>query len=220
MSEQDQPVIETGSQIPNSATTVLRDEIGERLAVPGANGGTLYPFRKGQVGNPAGRPNASTSVREWFNALEDTPEDELEQIARDRCIAPKKRAAAIQWLRVLADTADMADFEPLVDGRETTETLKNQGAAVRKLKKVRRRESKSGTTTEIELSEQGGEALDRIMDRTGGRPSSDHHHHITGQLGIAVLSVDQIRAELRAIRERGDSRVMQQAGTSPADPPK
>lgn len=147
----------------------------------------------GQSGNPAGRPSYGAAVVEYINELHDTPEEELERIARDRALPPVKREAAISILTRLADAYDLADFEGLVSKGVTLSQLRDQGVPVRRLKKLTDRTSKSGSTREIELTERGDRAIDRILDRTLGKPGQP----------IAVATYDRSGdAALRARLER------------------
>lgn len=144
--------------------------------VPGRNGGTLTPVQKGQRLNPTGRPSGGASIKEWYNALQDTPEAELRKIARDKKESPARRRAALEWLDTLG--CDMADFAPFLDGELSLKELRSKGINTRFIKKAsvttKTYTGPHGVTNEqtatLELLHKDGLAADRIMDRTHGKP--------------------------------------------------
>jgi len=114
-----------------------------------------------------------------------TPKETVE--ALDKYIIGQnaaKRAAAIEWLDRLAGGHDIADFEGLCDGKESMADLKGRGIPTRLLKKVKTttrtctRGGNEGTSIhrEVELNERGGQAVDRILDRTVGKAVSRNEH--------------------------------------------
>ena len=54
----------------------------------------LTPFKPGQSGNPAGRPAAGASIREWVNQMADWPVSKIEAVFKDVDAAMSKLAAA------------------------------------------------------------------------------------------------------------------------------
>lgn len=138
-----------------------------------------YQWKPGQSGNPSGARSAGWSIIEWFNQLEETPEDELEKIARDKRGKPNKRAAAIRWLDLLAASGEISDFEDYCNGTLSLKELKDAGIPTRLLKKVKAKMRKipgtDGQTEaerEIELHDKAGQIVDQIIDRTVGRAVS------------------------------------------------
>lgn len=162
-----------------------------------------HRWQPGQSGNPAGRPAAGASIIEWMNTLQDMPEEDLERIARDRKEKPARRAAAIEWLDRLAGGFDLSDFEPYVDGAVTLTKLKEMGIPTRLVKKVKTttstRESSGAEAIteirrEIELNDKGGQAIDRILDRTIGKAISRNEHSGPDGGGIPhVVKVVHVR---------------------------
>jgi len=123
------------------------------------------PWKPGQSGNPAGRPSAGSSVREWINTLAHKTEAEWRKIASNTKEIGVKRMAAIQLLRAV-EIPDMADYE---DG--TLAELRERGVNTTAIKKLKIVKPKKGAARrEIELYDRVGDALDRIMDRTEGKP--------------------------------------------------
>lgn len=168
----------------------------------------LKPVKPGEVRNPAGRPSAGASVKEWFNGLCDTPEGELERIAKDKEEAPKRRAAAIQWLDILAGAVDLADLEAYIEGATKLSDLKATGIAARAIRKVKETR-KSGdwgeeVKREVEMSDRGGQALDRIMDRTEGKPHQTQTvtNEISDEAREAMLKLENLTDEEFAVLEK------------------
>jgi hypothetical protein len=163
--------------------------------LPGHTPQGATPFKPGQSGNPKGRPSAGAAVIEWLNELQNSNEDELDAIVSDKTNPLPKRAAAIQWLTILADAADIADFATYLDGTESLADLKRRGVRVRRLKKIRgsittNARGEKVINLDVELSERGGRVLDRIMDRTHGRP----RQQIELRQSITVAPVDELQA--------------------------
>ncbi len=55
-------------------------------------------FRPGRSGNPAGRPTAGASIREYLNVLQDWTVGDLRALAAHPRTGAMKRAAAQMWL--------------------------------------------------------------------------------------------------------------------------
>ena len=140
---------------------------------PGHTPPGARPFKPGQSGNPKGRPRAGLSVVEWINELQETLEEDLRKISTDPKAPPHKRSAANSWLAAMAPAPDMADFGPLMRGEVTIEQLRASGVDTSRIKKVVRRTDAEGNVVSvaIELHEHGGRDLDRLCDRTAGKPT-------------------------------------------------
>lgn len=139
-------------------------------------------FVQGHSGNPSGKKkSAGWTIIDWINELQDTPEPELERIARDRSESPAKRAAAIEWIDRLASSHDLSDFEAYLEGKMDLKSLKKTGVPTRLLKRVKAITSVSSDGNEekrreIEVNDRGGQALDRILDRTVGKAIARNEH--------------------------------------------
>jgi hypothetical protein len=141
---------------------------------------TAHQFKPGQSGNPKGRVTAGATVREWWNVLAEqglTPR-QLQRIIADPDSPFPKIEAAIQILQSI-ELGDVTDMEDLLDGKVTLRQLRESGVNTRIIKKikVKRRtlyneDGPEGEEVEreVELHNRAGDALDRIMDRTDGRP--------------------------------------------------
>lgn len=138
----------------------------------------LKPWRPGQSGNPAGRPSAGASIKEYANAMRDLTEKQLRRVARLKSEPADRRAAAERLLRML-ESPDLADFQTLIDGEETIPQLKRRGVPTELIKKFKRRTRNIPNgegapiievEVEIELHDRSGEDFDRVMDRTHGKP--------------------------------------------------
>ena len=152
-------------------------------------------WTKGASGNPKGRTTAGALVREWFNwiAEKQLSESQLRELVGNKSTPVPKRAAAIQWLRS-SRFGDMADFEPFLAGVVDLQTLRKGGLPTDMVKKVtvKVRVMTNGdqvTQREIELYDPkiAGEALDRIMDRTEGKPQQELKH--TGKMAFCLPTI-------------------------------
>jgi hypothetical protein len=142
-----------------------------------------YRFKPGQVGNPAGRPAAGATIREWINRLaqEELTEAGLREVARDTKHPWTKRCAAERILRTL-EAGDLADFAGLFRGEISLEDLRGMGINTEVVKKFKQKTRKQMVghgedehieeviEREIELHDRAGADFDRIMDRTAGKP--------------------------------------------------
>lgn len=160
---------------------------------PGASpiSGTFPPvehqFPPGVSGNPAGRPTAGATIREHYNALmaSDLTQAQLRRIATDPRSSIARAAAARDVLRAL-EYGDLADFEPIADGKMSLEQARKKGlntAAIRKIKVKRRtlrdaegQEIGEEVEREVELYDRAGDHLSRICDQTESRPKTNIHH--------------------------------------------
>lgn len=162
--------------------------------------GAAPTFPPGVTGNPAGRPSFGATTVEWINQLRETPEPDLERIARDRGEKPTKRAAAIQLLEILAGATELADFADLANDDESLQDVKRRGLTTRRIRKlkttVRRIDGKDGETEtrrEIELSDKGGDCLDRLLDRTIGKPSQSVAIDLRDSRSAEQIAADVMR---------------------------
>lgn len=140
----------------------------------------LIPAKKGEVRNPAGRKTAGASVKEWMNSFSHRLYDEpkLRRISKDVGAPWAQRAAAIRMLRAL-ECPDLADFEDILSGEKKLSDVRKDGTPTDCIKKVKSKERyiQQGegepikeVEREIELHDRSGSELDRIMDRTEGKP--------------------------------------------------
>lgn len=139
------------------------------------------PWKKGQSGNPKGRPTAGATLREWLNIFADQnlTEKALRKIARDPVVPWPKRAAAHRVVRML-ESGDLADFSGLLRGENNLEDLRGMGINTEVIKKLKQKtrvvptgdgSSEEIIEREIELHDRAGLDFDRVFDRTEGRPS-------------------------------------------------
>jgi hypothetical protein len=165
-----------------------------------------YRWQPGQSGNPAGRKTSGATQTEWRNAISEKhpTEDDLLAIIRDRRAPLQKRAAAEELLHTLMPR--LSDYEPLIDGSKTLKDLEAAGVDTAVVKKVKARSEmdKDGNvvavTREIELHNLAGECLDRIADRTEGKPTQAIN--LGGNLGMPTV-VEFITPGTRGNRRPG-----------------
>jgi hypothetical protein len=160
-----------------------------------------YQFKPGQSGNPMGRPSAGATVREWINGMQHKTEAELRRVATSPAAPCLKRAAAQILLRAL-EAGDLADFEPLLDGRQSLRELRDAGVNTEVVKKFKQKTRKVAAEDgdgveevverEIELHDRAGEAFDRICDRTEGRPRQSVTH--AGEVGLRTVEEGEAEA--------------------------
>lgn len=146
--------------------------------VPSHGRGLLTPMLPGKTLNPHGRPAAGLRITEWYNVMASSKwsASRARSCWRDESAPMAKRAAAKQWLDTLG-LDDLAEFEDVIDGKQTLKAARSKGLrtdAIKKMK-VRKRTDESGNEVverEIELHpDRSGQAIDRIADRTVGKPS-------------------------------------------------
>jgi hypothetical protein len=153
-----------------------------------------HQFPPKTSGNPAGRPSAGATLREQFNALAASglTQAQLRRIATDTRVAWTRSAAAREILKAL-EYGDLADMEPLLDGRLTLKQLRQKGvntAVIRKVKvKTRTLRDADGEDVgteverEVELHDRGGDHFNLICDQTESRPKVNVHHTGDGTTG-------------------------------------
>lgn len=157
--------------------------------VPQPHGGALKPTKPGERRMTGGRKSAGLAIIEWINALQGKTHAEYKAIARDPEAPGNKRVAAIQWLKSLSDATDIGDYSELMEGSKTLSQYVQEGRDLRKIKRVKRRVDKDGNVSnEIDLDTSGGMTLDRILDRTVGKPVQTMEISTDGSLRPVILA--------------------------------
>ena len=86
-----------------------------------------YKFKPGQSGNPAGRPRAGLSFREWFNVMAEWTVAEVSAVARDKKAPCAKVACARVMLSAMGSGKQAGkDFDRIMDytiGRPKRQTI-------------------------------------------------------------------------------------------------
>jgi hypothetical protein len=148
---------------------------------------TEHQFKPGESGNPAGRKSAGATIKEQFNWLaeQDLNEAQVRKIARDKSLPWTRRAAAERILRTL-EAGDLADMEPALRGEKDLTTLRSEGVNTEIVKKikVKTRVTPDGEEVierEMELHDRAGADIDRILDRTEGKPAQSVDHTTGGK---------------------------------------
>ncbi len=134
-------------------------------------------FAKGTSGNPKGTRSLENIINNVINALGDSNPSEacLRAIAKDKTEGIQRRVAARRLLLML-EQADMADFEPYLEGDANLRELRGNGLNTEVIKKVKTKSrvvpipGGHGTTEEviereIELHDRDGVEFDRVLDR-------------------------------------------------------
>jgi hypothetical protein len=147
------------------------------------------PQRKGDRGlYPKGRPAAGATIIEWMNVMQGIGETRLREIARNKRLPACKRAAAIQWLRIVR-MPDVADFTPFIHGNKTMAELRSDGTDTTVVKRFGVIPGRFGDAHSLELHDHTGDALDRILDRTLHKPLQKMDTNISGNVGISADDV-------------------------------
>jgi hypothetical protein len=136
--------------------------------IPQPHGGALKPWPKGVSGNWKGSSTAGACISNAYNGMSGLTPAEYRIIANDERESGARIAAARQWLETLGE--DIAELEPFLQGRKTLKALRDAGVNTRMIKKASIRRGEDGEHITVELRH-GGEALDRIADRTEGKPT-------------------------------------------------
>jgi hypothetical protein len=122
--------------------------------------------------SPKGSLNGGKRVTDfWHHGLTELSMAEVKRIMR-KGRTHGERVAAAHLLH--AYPADPADFEPLVNGTKTLRQLRNAGIDTTQIKKVEPVINEAGEVVgyKVEFFDRSGAALDRILDRTLGKPTT------------------------------------------------
>lgn len=135
-------------------------------------------WKKGQSGNPKGRPPAGLTIEEWFNVFAEKglTRAQLKREANNPK-SPWPRCMAAQRILRALENPDMADYEPILEGVKSLTQLRDEGVNTELVKKCKSRSVKGEDgedvmEREIELHDRSGDDVDRIFDRTVGRKQS------------------------------------------------
>lgn len=143
-------------------------------------------IRPGQRLNKKGRPNIGLSIREWMNHMQGWTEKQIRDQARSLKSPVFKRAAAKTLLEMI-ENPDIADYQEFLDGKKSLAELRESGI---RTDLVRKSKISDKGHREIELRERSGEAIDRVLDQTAGKPMQPVDHTSDGQPIKAFIGVD------------------------------
>jgi hypothetical protein len=147
----------------------------------------LKSFKPGESGNQKSRgpQTAGASIRQWMNAMSGYLEAELRHVSQSARFPAAKRAAALQMLRAIT-SPDMADFAEVLAGEKTLPQARAAGIDTTIVKRFAVRPTAHGTSRELELHDHAGDAIDRIMDRTEGKPKQTTEIMGEGGMPLAI----------------------------------
>ena len=155
-------------------------------------------FKPDQSGNPKGRPNAGAMVRDFYNSMADKTLEEVQRIAHAPNVRMAKRRAALDWLRA-NNPPDMADYTLVLQGRETLTEAHERGVDTTGVKAVSVTPGEHGTAMRLTLHDRGDTALDRILDRTIGKPRQAVEVQQTQAVGVQIRMVTM--GEMAKVKE-------------------
>jgi hypothetical protein len=138
-------------------------------------------FQAGQSGNPAGRKSAGAQIRDWLTTLADADADELRKITKGKGPVAKQ-IAAVRLLRA-RESADLADFEALTQGKATLSELKAAGVDTSVIKKAKATE----TGLEVELHDRSLAEAAFVVEQTDGRATQQIQMQGGAQMAIQVI---------------------------------
>lgn len=176
------------------------DPAGRPFIVP-KQGGKLYPVQKGEKRNAPGRRTFGTYVKEHINSMAcqlDNGNLTWADIAtKAKTGEGNERIAAVQLMQMV-ERADMADYEPAINGEKTLKEIREDGINTALIKRVRQRritttDEKGNQVVEItrdlELHDRAGEAFTRLLDQTDGKPGQAP----TVEVNVQAVQVKVIR---------------------------
>lgn len=158
-------------------------------------GGVIPPvenrWRKGESGNPKGRPSIGCTLIEHLNILgaKSLSKKQLLKISRDQD-EDYLVVSAANAILALGERVDLADFKDLLSGAMDADELREEGIDTGVLKKIKEttRYVPSGdgeydreVTREIEGHDRSRAALTLVLEHTNGKPTQ------TTDLNINVL---------------------------------
>lgn len=197
-------VIENESQpvdaVENQCQSGRKPESVTLIPSPLGHGMIRPPWGAKNTANPAGRPPAGLVIKEWYNVMASSKWTARRVVAawKDEDAPASKRAAAFQMMQTMG-LIDLADLASVADGTESLKSAQRKGLpthAIKKLKTRTRTDSEGNETVEREIElhpDRSGEALDRIADRTVGKPSQTSL--------IATVSLDPVQRASLAIEQ-------------------
>jgi hypothetical protein len=142
------------------------EKVAARRAGKGGIVPTAAPFEPGNNMSKGRPPNAGLSLREEVNRLmaADPTEAELRSLATATATGVRRRAAAIELLALL-EIPDIADFQPLLEGKKTFVELRDAGINTRLIKRFKKGEH----GPELELHDRASSRFVQVVEQTDGQ---------------------------------------------------
>lgn len=148
-------------------------------------------FRPGDGRQRPGRPAASASYKNWLNEMQDWDAEQLLSLIRSKR-GPALKIAAARDILERAFPGDLADFELVCMGEIGLDEARARGLLTDRIKKLKTKEftdkdGNTSTTREVELKDDANKALDRVLDRTGGKPAQEVQLRHSGGVDLGIL---------------------------------
>ena len=184
-------------------------------AIVNARGGWVLPRQKGhKVPKKSGTAylEATDVIRHRMKVGSMTFED-VQKASREHPDFAF-RAAALDWLQA-TERADLADFDGAFSGDKSLSDLRAEGVNTSLVKKIKiKKSTKTGlggdvteeVSGEIELHNRRTEALERILDRSIGKPTTVADIHVQTDVSVPTLDFSALSpSELERLLELTDA---------------
>lgn len=149
----------------------------------------LRPWKKGQSGNPKGPGpvGGMTRFMAGLYARKHLTCTILRKIIKDPKGDPRQQQAALHILQG-REYADVADYEPFLEGEKTLTRLRESGVDTMVIKKVVNKPTEHGRERALEFHDRSREATNLIFDRCEGKPAQAVRVELEQPTAIEIIT--------------------------------